>query len=186
MMSEPDDNAPATAEPLRLTTEERAQFAPVLSRYLEVQRALAEDDQAGASAAAQELVDAVSGLVAPPTASQAWPSLAMELTDHAGRVAASTSIESARAGFEPLSARIEDLLARVGNPLDQPVQVAFCPMANRNHGARWVQSDERIDNAYFGATMRTCGDVVDTVDPGTTLDPGPRRVSPTPHDGHDH
>lgn len=187
MMSEPDDNAPAPPQPIQLTASQRAPFAPIVSAYLTVQQALADDDLTAAQAAAGRLVQASTALSPPGPASTAWPTIATELRNHGEHVQQAGALEDARAGFEPLSAAIEVLLARVGNPLSQPLQVAFCPMANRNNGARWVQSGDVVDNAYFGASMLTCGDFVETVSPGTTLDlRAPTQPLPAPHTGHNH
>ncbi|HBQ19683.1 MAG TPA: hypothetical protein DEF51_54015, partial [Myxococcales bacterium] len=38
-----------------------------------------------------------------------------------------------------------------------------------NRGAEWVQAAEQIDNAYFGAAMRTCGSIRATVEPAAFL-----------------
>jgi Cu(I)/Ag(I) efflux system membrane fusion protein len=100
----------------------------------------------------------------------------------------SADLEGARGAFEPLSAGVEDLLAGFGNPLDVPVRVAFCPMAMDNGGARWVQQDEVVDNAYFGAMMRRCGEISAVVDPGRFLDPAVPAAGSVgdPHAGHEH
>jgi Cu(I)/Ag(I) efflux system membrane fusion protein len=187
MMTEPDDTAPTPADPVVLTSAQRGTFAPVVQAYLEVQQALAEDDLTTSQSAAQRVVDAAATLTPPSPARAAWSPLAIALRSHGTHVQQATTLEAARAGFEPLSSAIEALLARVGNPLDQSLRVAFCPMANRNNGARWVQSGDVVDNAYFGASMRVCGDFVETVSPGTTLDiRAPHVQTPTNHAGHNH
>jgi Cu(I)/Ag(I) efflux system membrane fusion protein len=187
MMSEPDDNAPAPPEPIALSTAQRAVFAPVVTAYLDVQRALAKDDLPAANDAAQRVVDATATLAPPPVAQTAWTTLSVELRNHGVHVQRASALEQAREGFEPLSAAIETLLARMGNPLTEPIQVAFCPMANRNNGARWVQTGDVVDNAYFGASMPNCGDIVETVSPGSTLDVAAPRIAPNPnHSGHNH
>ena len=40
-----------------------------------------------------------------------------------------------------------------------PVYELFCPMAFGNTGATWLQSDPKISNPYFGASMLRCGEV---------------------------
>ena len=35
--------------------------------------------------------------------------------------------------------------------------VAFCPMADDDRGARWVQKKGEIANPYFGSSMLICG-----------------------------
>lgn len=42
-------------------------------------------------------------------------------------------------------------------------------MAAGSAGASWIQAGTAIDNSYFGASMRTCGEVVDELSPGEYL-----------------
>ena len=35
--------------------------------------------------------------------------------------------------------------------------VAFCPMADDDQGARWIQKKGEIANPYFGSSMLICG-----------------------------
>lgn len=128
----------------------RAAWASALEAYLGVQRALALDDHTAARAAAVRLEAQAPGDV---------------LRSEAGTVARSASIEEARRAFEPLSQEIEALLARFGNPLAADVHVATCPMVDGNRGARWVQQGTVVDNAYFGAAMLRCGEILQTVPP---------------------
>ncbi len=187
MMSLPDDEGTGPYdEVVELADAERAQLAPVLTAYLEVQRSLAEDDHDGARAAAEAVVLAVTAIELGEAAS-AWPELQSEVRGHAQHVARSADLEGARGGFEPLSAAIERLLRTFGNPLDEQLHVAYCPMADDNRGARWVQQGEAIDNSYFGASMRQCGEIKSEVSPGDFLPGG--AAAPTPRaapTGHVH
>ena len=95
--------------------------------------------------------------------------IAARLRIEAQRVTAAASLEAARGPFEPASAAVADLLRAFGNPLETPLHLARCPMAFDNRGAEWVQDGETIDNAYFGASMLTCGSLLETVPPGGFL-----------------
>lgn len=172
MMSATEAPDEAPREPVPLTAAQRASLAPVMQAYLQVQQALANDDLPGAAKAADVLRQATGAVELPGAAQEVWSGLAPALSLHSTQIARSQDLEGARASFEPLSASIEVLLARLGNPLDTAVHVAFCPMANRNQGARWVQQGEAIHNAYFGASMARCGEITGAVDPGTYLDRG--------------
>jgi len=164
MMMAPDDRDAAAEVPL--DAEELSRLAPVLQRYLAVQRALAEDDHAAASAAAAQLQQAVGSVALVGEAAAAWDGLEESLQGAAGQVAGSTDIKGARRAFEPLSAAVETVLTVFGNPLDAPLQLAFCPMAHDNAGASWIQQGDKVDNAYFGAAMRTCGEIEHELAPG--------------------
>ena len=51
-------------------------------------------------------------------------------------------------------------------------------MADDNRGARWVQQGETIDNSYFGASMRQCGEIRSEIAPGAFL-PGATSAAPS-------
>ena len=128
----------------------------------------ADDDLDGAKASSEDLIPAIAA-VQLETGRDAWRGLAATLRAHTIHVARATDIEGARAGFEPLSAAVEGMLRTFGNPLDVDMHVAFCPMADDNRGARWVQQGETIDNSYFGESMRRCGEIRTEIAPGGFL-----------------
>lgn len=169
MMSSPDDRDPT---PPALDDAARASLAPIVDAYLDAQRALAEDDVDTAQTAAEALHAAVVEAHLDAPFAEAWGTVSPTLATHARAVADAADIQAARIAFEPLSHGIEALLQQLGNPLDTPVRVAFCPMAMKGRGARWVQQGETIDNVYFGDRMRRCGEIRSTIAPGSTLAPG--------------
>ena len=170
MSAAPDDTPAQLAVPtLNLASVERAQLAPVLSAYLAIQVALAEDDHPTAKQAAVTLGEALQAVTLGGPVGEAWATLAPALTTHGQAIAGSSDIEAARGSFEPLSLAVEAWLRQLGNPLDAPVKVAFCPMAMGSAGARWVQQGDVVDNAYYGAMMRNCGEFVEAVPPGAHL-----------------
>ena len=178
MMSQPDDLADGPwANVVQLPAAERERLVPVLRTYLDVQKALAEDDHTAAVAAAEALLPVIEEVTL-DTGAAAWSELAPELRGHAQHVGRSSDIEGARAGFEPLSAAVEALLSTFGNPLESELHVAFCPMADNNRGARWVQQGQTIDNSYFGASMRQCGEIRSEISPGGFL-PGSAEAAPS-------
>ena len=59
-------------------------------------------------------------------------------------------------------------------------------MAMGNVGARWLQQSEVVDNAYFGASMRRCGEIRGVVAPGTYLSEELLRPGKQGHEGHVH
>ena len=187
MMMRPDDGTASTVEPVLLDPEERAPLRLVVAEYLAVQRALAEDDLPTARAAAAALIPTLDADL-PQRAESAWDATRERLRGHAAHVANSEEIEAARGAFEALSAGMEALLATFGNPLDEPVHVAFCPMAMNSEGARWVQQGDTVDNAYFGDAMRRCGEILEEVPAGAFLSPPEPKVvtGSNPHAGHNH
>ncbi|MCB9598558.1 MAG: efflux RND transporter periplasmic adaptor subunit [Sandaracinaceae bacterium] len=144
---------------------------PIVDAYLQMQARLADDDADGARAAAGRLLEAVDAFepTEPAEAMTAWEPIERHLAMHARLARDATSIEAVRAQFEPLSVQIATLLQTFGNPTATALRVAYCPMAFDNRGAQWVQTQEEVDNAYFGSAMRTCGDIRAVVEPGGHL-----------------
>ena len=159
MMSTRDDR-----ENVEMGSDERAALAPFVNRYLDVAEALAADDLEAARTAARALTRADS-----PDLDR-WSAVHAELVSGSDDLAAATSLDDARTAFEPLGAAVQQLLATYGNPTTEDVRLTFCPMAFDNRGATWVQRGATVDNAYFGASMRTCGTIEETVAPGARLE----------------
>ena len=107
--------------------------------YMEAQQALADDDFARA-------VEALSTL----------QNLVGEEDVELVRAAAGADIEAVRRAFKPLS---EALVAKGQIPAGYGI--AFCPMADDDRGARWIQKQGEIANPYFGASMLKCGEFSD-------------------------
>jgi len=171
MMARPDDSTPP-APRLEVDDAFLAGLRPVVEGYVALGRALAEDDLAAATAAARATSEAARAFDpdAPAPAATHWDALGPRVRREAERVAAADSLQAARAPFEPLGAAVASAVESFGNPLEVPLRLAHCPMAFDNRGARWLQTGEAVDNAYFGAAMRTCGSVEATVEPGERLD----------------
>lgn len=170
MMSRGDDRdiAPSSDE-IALSDDDRARLAEVVRAYLRVQAALADDKLDPARQAARDLGNAAAAVTLTGRAEVAWRPIARALDEPATRIGEATSLEQTRAPFEPLSDALRALLRTFGNPVDQPLRVAFCPMASGSRGAEWIQEGDEVDNAYFGHRMRRCGEVRETVPPGEHL-----------------
>ena len=164
-----------------VTPELRRGLRTLFEPYLALQRALAADDLAGSRAAAAQVRDAVDAFspTEPAPFVHAYRPIAHHLRMHSGQAADATTLEALRGQFEPLSTMFAHLLRRFGNPMDEPLRLAHCPMAF-DRGAEWVQADESIDNSYFGPSMRTCGSIRETVEPGDLLPSDPESLPPPP------
>jgi hypothetical protein len=123
--------APASA------TEASKELAPCLKAYHQVHDALAKDDLAAAKKAATELAE------------KATPAKCVSTAKHAGELAQSTSLESAREHFKPISEECIKMAEGVDGQY-----VFTCPMAK----AEWLQTDSKqVSNPYMGKKMPTCG-----------------------------
>ena len=71
-------------------------------------------------------------------------------------------IEELRKTFQALSITMIRL-TKSFIPLNDPVFVQHCPMADNNKGADWLSLDKEVKNPYFGSAMLTCGEVTSTI-----------------------
>ncbi len=112
------------------------QTPPALLHYVAAQEALASDDLDQARQALQDLVQSASPTLKP-------------LVEKA---ASGADLAAVRVAFKPLSEEV-----RKGQ-IPEGYVVAYCPMADGDKGAHWVQKDQpQIANPYFGASMLRCG-----------------------------
>ena len=109
---------------------------PALVHYVAAQEALAADDLDRAHQALQGLIQNAN-----PT-----------LKPLAEKAASAADLAAVRVAFKPLSEEV-----RKGQ-IPEGYVVAYCPMADGDKGAHWVQKDQpQIANPYFGASMLRCG-----------------------------
>jgi len=192
MMTSADDHEEGVWDRVvELSDEQRQGLAPVVSAYLAVQVALADDDLGRAKTSAEALTDAVVAveLERPTEVKEAWSENSAGLRGHGQHVSKAETLEDAREGFEPLSEAVIRLLVSFGNPLEGPIRLAHCPMASRNEGALWLQAGDTVDNPYFGASMLDCGEIRKEIAAGGYLRPPssrPARTGRAGAGGHQH
>jgi Cu(I)/Ag(I) efflux system membrane fusion protein len=136
----------------------------LISAYLAVQKRLAADDAKGARAAFGQLKAASDAKDLPgETGSK------QRISTNAASGAAAKDLAAARDAFVKTSDGLLDWLKGEGNPLASSVRVAHCPMAQDGKGARWLQTENKIANPYFGSEMLECGTLEKELKPGSKL-----------------
>lgn len=190
MMTMADDvsSAPPPAPPVSPAFREALQ--PIVEAYLEAQAQLANDDFDAARQSLSELA-ARANEVSPEGSRKAvgeWQRIASKLVGHARHGASSSDAGDLRNAFEHLSMQLSELLRLFGNPLDAPLQLAFCPMAFDSKGAEWIQADGALQNPYYGQAMLRCGEFRATVLPSERLGASiePEAPPPAAAGGHQH
>ena len=172
MMAFPDDLESSALDHVVDAPDEFVdQLKPLVEAYIDAQEALAVDDLKSAREAIHTLgalADALSP-EAPNAVVVAWQPVRSRIRQESRVIESAASIDGARKSFEPLSDAIQELLRVFGNPTATPLRVAYCPMAFDNRGAEWVQRAEKVDNAYFGQSMKMCGEIRETVPAGGHL-----------------
>lgn len=82
-----------------------------------------------------------------------------------------------RTRLPEITSAIHSLLRLIPNPTNSSVFLTHCPMVNvredriqiGHEGASWFQRTNAIENAYFGARMFECGEIIAEVPPGQRL-----------------
>lgn len=145
-----------------LTTIETAdsQLQSVYDAYFTVKDALIKSDSKLTSAKAATLLTAISAVKMDKLKSNehtVWMKVVKKLTADAKSISATTDLKKQRETFKSLSKSTYDLI-KVSSP-DQPIYKQYCPMAD----ADWLSKEKAVKNPYYGSSMLTCGNVVETI-----------------------
>lgn len=129
------------------------QAQAILSAYLKIKDALVGTDGEAASAAADELLAAMS------TGNN---EAVTKIKTDAEHISRNQDTDHQRDHFNTLSQNVYELV-KTTSANEAPVYKQFCPMAFDNTGAFWLSSEEEIKNPYFGDMMLTCGAINETL-----------------------
>ncbi len=144
------------------TKEAIEELAPVYRSYFDLQMALAGDDLDAAKKVSTELAEgaaAVDMSLFSRNGHGEWMKLSKIIANHAGKSAASANIKEARQEFYHLSKTIIELHETFGHVDGQDYYLTFCPMANNNQGAYWLQTVDTVYNSFYGVSMLRCGEI---------------------------
>ncbi|MDQ8185498.1 efflux RND transporter periplasmic adaptor subunit [Pelagicoccus sp. SDUM812002] len=141
--------ASVNAEPADIDTLAAESVAAALPSYLELQTALAADDLRAAKVAVDGLHHSL-GHGSP-----------IDSTLHA-LVESQTLDEIRRPHFETLSRAFLEAVSENPDIFSQELYRMHCPMVYPDRGADWLQSSGDLRNPYFGASMLTCGEVIES------------------------
>ena len=176
-------------------------FQGIMGAYLDAQEGLADSRHEDAKQAIDRMLQAIEAFKpeGPQAAVALWQRQQPSLTTHARAVKEAAKLQLARDHFQPLTLALKPLVVVLGNPMDEEVRLAYCPMAFGYKGGDWFQRLDKVDNVYHGDEMRRCGKIHESLPKGAHLpairlktvtgSPGaPQPESqPTPsHDGHHH
>ena len=138
----------------------RATLEPVYASYFDVQMALASDDNPKAVASYKALADALKGVdmgVFGESHMKFMP-IYNDMLKQAEAGADAANIKEARKAFLGVSKaaiRLEKDFGHGGSNY----YLTFCPMANNNQGAYWLQTVDTVYNSFYGAAMLRCGSI---------------------------
>ncbi|GAA3737211.1 hypothetical protein GCM10022422_20600 [Flavobacterium ginsengisoli] len=136
------------------------QLQSVYDAYFDVKDALIKSDSKLTSAKAATLLTAITAVKMDKLKSNehtVWMKVVKKLTADAKSISATTDLKKQRETFKSLSKNTYDLI-KVSNP-EQPIYKQYCPMAD----ADWLSKEKAVKNPYYGSSMLTCGNVVETI-----------------------
>jgi len=137
-----------------------SQLQSVYDAYFSVKDALIKSDSKLTSAKAAALLTAISAVKMDKLKSNehtVWMKVVKKLTADAKSISSTTDLKKQRETFKSLSKSTYDLI-KVSNP-EQPIYKQYCPMAD----ADWLSKEKAVKNPYYGSSMLTCGNVVETI-----------------------
>ncbi|MCI9844027.1 DUF3347 domain-containing protein [Flavobacterium pectinovorum] len=137
-----------------------SQLQSVYDAYFTVKDALIKSDTKLTSAKAKDLLTAISAVKMDKLKSNehtVWMKVVKKITADAKSISTTTDLKKQRETFKSLSKSTYDLI-KVSSP-DQPIYKQYCPMAD----ADWLSKEKAVKNPYYGSSMLTCGNVVETI-----------------------
>lgn len=151
---------PATNECVNTTSTNE-----VVTHYLHLKNALANDNAKDAATAGKAVAEAIQKIdAASLTANQkkVYDDVKDDMKEHGEHINDNANkIEHQREHFEMLSNDLYDLVKTIGS--EQTLYKDHCPMYNENKGANWLSEVKEIKNPYLGKKMPDCGTVKEEI-----------------------
>lgn len=121
----------------------------ILSNYIAVKNALVSGDSKEASKAISTLQQSIKEESSLPE-----KDALLKATEN---MLKASGIEKQRAAFNNVSITMWKVV-KGSNKVSEPVYYQYCPMKK----AYWITNEKEIKNPYYGSSMLTCGNVVET------------------------
>ncbi|WOK07267.1 efflux RND transporter periplasmic adaptor subunit [Imperialibacter roseus] len=157
------DHATHQGKPKEVAISDQAKTAlrPVYMAYMAMKDALSLDNLAAAQKASADISKSLSAInmsLFPGESHDVWMKYSSDMGNALQHIPHQKSLDEVRKSFQQVS-DILIAMSQAFNPMDEPLYVDFCPMADNNRGASWLSLSEEIKNPYFGEAMLSCGEV---------------------------
>jgi Cu(I)/Ag(I) efflux system membrane fusion protein len=156
------DYKAGTAERLSDCEEAQTALIPVYTTYFDVQMSLAGDDFDNVNSAFKKLKSDVQNVdmgLFKNEAHMRWMKISNQLLSSIDQGMKAADIKESRKAFYLLSNSMIELHDTFGHSQEQSYYLTFCPMANNNKGAYWLQTVDTVYNSFYGAAMLRCGEI---------------------------
>lgn len=140
------------------------QLKPVYDRYFELKDALVASDATVSSAKAAALSSAIAKVEMSKLnmdVHMVWMKVLEKIKADTQAISSTKDLAKQRKHFITLSNEMASLIQV--SKYDVAVYIQFCPMANSGKGSTWLSIDNAIKNPYYGASMLSCGKVLETI-----------------------
>ena len=140
--------------------QDSSQLKPVFDNYFALKDALIKSDAKTTSAKAKELLAVISAVKMDQLKGNehtAWMKVMKKMSADAKSISSNQDLKKQRETFKSLSKSTYELI-KASNPT-QTVYYQYCPMADAN----WLSKEKAVKNPYYGSSMLTCGNVVETI-----------------------
>ncbi len=160
------ENAAHQSTPMRPSSTASVTFqaalSQVLEKYIQMQRALSEDEL-GKGKEAFSGLHAIMHMMPVQELDSAtlshWHSHEVRIMAVLHDMASSETMEEFRLQFAVFTPVLSEAIETFGIQGNIPY-LFHCPMANANKGAYWIQTDRQPANPYMGKAMPECGQLV--------------------------
>jgi len=152
--------ATSTTEKNNLETAASNQLQAVYDAYFTVKDALIKSDAKLTSAKAKDLLTAITAVKMDQLKTNehtVWMKVVKKLTADAKSISTTSDLKKQRETFKSVTKSTYDLI-KVSKST-AVVYKQYCPMAD----ADWLSKEKAVKNPYYGSSMLTCGNVVETI-----------------------
>lgn len=142
----------------------KKQLIPLIDQYIMIKNALVESDHEQVSKSSEKLLSlfqAVDTKELNTEAIDVWKKQS-RIMEQIQKPLTSDSLSKQRQAFEDLSSAVEQLIKRFDID-NKRYYLQKCPMANDRQGAKWISTESKIRNPYFGDRMLGCGSTIEII-----------------------
>ncbi len=147
-------------------TNFQKQLTSVVEKYVVLKNALVAGDEAKATTAAKETLEALDKVdmhLLEGEDHMAWMKWQKPIKANLNGIVQMQGLEMKRSHFRIVSDNLTKAVQNFGVEDGKKVYVDFCPMTNNGNGGFWLSETEEIRNPYYGKKMLTCGEVKDVI-----------------------
>jgi len=166
-MDQMSDNQKINSSKPESTESSLAALNPVYDAYFKVQMALADDNLADAKSGYSELKQRTQSTdmnLFEGNYHSIWMENSQIIIKESEAGEKADNIEAARKAFLKLSPAMIELNKKLGHGGNRNFYLTFCPMADSNRGAYWLQTVDTVYNSFYGSLMLRCGSIKDTLE----------------------